>query len=239
MASAAAPHLTTDPYFSSASFQFFKGLAENNSREWFAAHRDDYEQQVRTPFLRLIADLQEPLTRISPHYIADPRPVGGSLFRIHRDTRFGNDKSPYKTWGGARFYHRRSAELSGEAPVFYLHIQPGESFLGGGLWHPSPDALGRVRDYLVNNPDSWQKILRAKAFKGIYTLGGESLTRAPRGYDPQHPLIADLRRKDFVCSAPLSDDVVLSAELLAVVVDRFKKAAPLVDWLCGVLDLEF
>ena len=90
-------------YFTAATFRFQRDLAKNNNRAWFAANRTRYEDVLRDPFLRLIEDMQAPLAKISAHYRADPRPSGGSLFRIHRDTRFRNDKTPYKTWAGARF----------------------------------------------------------------------------------------------------------------------------------------
>jgi uncharacterized protein (TIGR02453 family) len=238
-------------YFTPATFDFLRALARNNRRAWFAAHRDEYERHVRTPFLRLIADLAAPLRALSPHYVADPRPMGGSLFRIHRDTRFSGDKAPYKTHAGARFFHAwtqahsRSAAGNAapgrlDAPVFYLHVEPGASFVGAGLWHPQPQTLARVRNYLVNNPASWKQATRRAAFRRVYgELGGATLRRAPRGHDPVHELIEDLKRKDFVCAAPLSDAQLCRPDLPQLVLRRLRTAAPLVDWLCGALDLEF
>ncbi len=227
------------PYFTPGTFKFLRALAKNNNREWFAAHKADYESQLRDPYLRLIAALAEPLRSVSPHYVADPRPVGGSLFRIYRDTRFANDKTPYKTWAGARFGHERSKELMGEAPVFYLHVEPGNHFIGGGLWHPGAESLRRVRDYLVNNPASWKTATRSAAFRKRFELGGDALSRPPRGYDPGHELIEDLKRKDFVCMAALDDETMLSPQLPKVLIKHFQGAAPMVDWLCGALDLDF
>jgi uncharacterized protein (TIGR02453 family) len=226
-------------YFTPASFKFLRGLARNNNREWFANHKTEFETQLRDPYLRLIADLAEPLRGISPHYVADPKPVGGSLFRIYRDTRFASDKTPYKTWAGARFSHERSRELMGEAPVFYLHVEPGNNFIGGGLWHPGSEALRRVRDYLVNNPASWKSATRSVAFRKQFELDGDSLSRPPRGYDPAHELIDDIKRKDFVCTTALDDDTMLSPQLPKVLIKHYKAAAPMVDWLCGALDLDF
>jgi uncharacterized protein (TIGR02453 family) len=226
-------------YFAPATFKFLRALARNNSRDWFAAHKDDYEVHLRQPFLRLIADLAEPLAKISPHFVADPRPVGGSLFRIHRDTRFSSDKTPYKTWIAAKFFHTRHKELMGDTPVFYLHVEPGECYLGAGLWHAQPEAVRRVRDYMVNNPVSWKTATRSASFRRVYELTGESLSRPPRGYDPKHELIDDLKRKDFVCGASLDDAAMTSPALLKTVVQHFQRAAPLNDWLCGALDLDF
>lgn len=224
-------------YFTDASFKFLRGLARHNEREWFQAHKADYEAHLRQPFLRLIADLQPDLRTLSEHYRADPRPMGGSLFRIHRDTRFSNDKTPYKTWSGARFFHARSREVS--APSFYLHVQPRNCFIGAGLWHPEPETQRRIRQFIYDNPGTWTAAVQAPAFKRRYALDGDSLVRAPRGYPPDHPLIEDLKRKDFVATAALDDDVVLGPNLRKAVAGHFAALAPLVDYLCAALDLEF
>lgn len=225
------------PYFNNASLKFLRDLAKNNNREWFAANKPRYEANVRDPFLNLIGDLAEPLEKISSHFRADPRPSGGSMFRIYRDTRFANDKRPYKTWVGARMFHERSRQV--RAPSFYLHIQPGGSFAGGGLWHPEPPIVKRLRDFIADNPASWKKAFHSKSFREKFEIGGESLTRAPRGYDPQHELIEDLKRKDFIATRDITDADVLSPKLRGVIVDIFKGMAPTIDYLCAALDLEF
>jgi len=224
-------------YFSKATFTFLRALARNNNREWFKAHQAAYERDVRDPFLALIADLQAPLAKISPHLRADPRKSGGSLFRLYRDTRFANDKTPYKTWAGARFFHERRREI--ESPSFYLHIQPGDCFVGGGIWHPQPATLKRIRDFLVDNPAAWKRATQGKAFRGRFEFWGETLSRPPRGYDAQHELIEDLKRKNFAAGEPLSDALACSGELLPAVVGTFKALAPTIDYLCAALDLEF
>lgn len=224
-------------YFSAHSLRFLRELARHNERAWFHANKPRYEQHVRQPFLRLIGDLSEPLRAISPHLQADARPVGGALYRIQRDTRFSNDKSPYKTWAGARFTHVRGREVP--APMFYLHLQPGGSFVGGGLWHPDPPVQRRVREFLVDNPEAWTRAARAPAFRRRFSMDGATLVRAPRGFDPQHPLIDDLKRKDFVASRALEDDVVTGPRLRQQVVAGFTAVAPLLDYLCAALELEF
>jgi len=224
-------------YFTPATFRFLRALDRHNSREWFQTHKDDYERHVREPFLQLITELQAPLAKISPHYRADPRKSGGSLFRIFRDTRFSNNKLPYKTWQGAHFNHERHREIP--APVFYMHIQPGDCFAGGGMWHPEPDALKHIRGFLVNNPTAWKRATQGKSFREHLQLGGESLTRPPRGYDPAHALIEDLKRKDFVASTGFSEELACSAELLPWTLATFRQVAPLLDYLCAAQELEF
>ena len=189
-------------YFSDKTFRFLRALARNNSREWFNDHRKDYEQHLKEPFQALITDLAPDLLAISPHYRADPRGNGGSLFRIHRDTRFSNDKTPYKTWGGARFFHARSKQVP--APSFYLHVQPGNSFLGAGIWHPDPVTLKKVRDAILADSTGWKRAI-TQTVRGRCTLGGDSLKKVPRGYDPDHPLAEDLKRKDFIAYIPLTE----------------------------------
>ncbi|KQX99704.1 hypothetical protein ASD22_05550 [Rhodanobacter sp. Root480] len=223
-------------YFTPATFRFLRALDRHNERAWFHAHKDDYERHVREPFLQLITDMQQPLVTISEHYRADPRKNGGSLYRIYRDTRYSNNKLPYKPWQGSRFFHVRRHEI--QAPGFYLHIEPGDCFAGGGMWHPEPDALKHIRGFLVDNPAAWKRATRGKAF-GDLQLGGESLIRPPRGYDPTHELIDDLKRKDFIASAPFSEELACSSELLPWTVATFKQVAPLVDYLCAAQELEF
>jgi uncharacterized protein (TIGR02453 family) len=235
-------------YFTPATFRFLKDLARHNNRAWFQGNKPRFERDLKQPYLRLVGDLAAPLRKISARYVADPRPIGGSMFRIYRDTRFAKDKKPYKEWAGSQFFHEatraapRGDAGSGmgrlDAPVFYLHLQPRGCFLGGGLWHPQPETLKRVRDYLVANPASWRRLRAAKALRR-FEFDGESLSRPPRGYDPQHPLIEDLKRKDFVASLAFPDARALRPDFPAFIIAQFKTLAPLVDYLCGALDLEF
>jgi uncharacterized protein (TIGR02453 family) len=237
-------------YFTAKTFRFQRALAKNNNREWFTGHKGDYEEHLKHPFLRLITDLQAPLAKISTRFRADPKPVGGSLFRIYRDTRFANDKTPYKAWTGARFFHERTKIANAdatlqrpgiaiEAPSFYLHIQPGNCFVGGGLWHPETATQRRIRDFIVENPESWKKATRSPAFRRKFAMHDESLSRPPRGYPTDHELIDDLKRKNYVAMASLDDATVTGSQLLKAVGDGLRGCAPLIDYLCAALDLEF
>lgn len=224
-------------YFSDKTFKFLRALARNNSREWFHEHKAEYEAHLRGPFQQLITDLQPDLLTVSSHYRADPKGVGGSLFRIHRDTRFSNDKTPYKTWSGARFFHERSKQV--EAPSYYLHVQPGNCFIGAGLWHPEPESQRKIRQFLFDNPGAWKAAVHSPAFKRRYTMDGETLVRPPRGFPADHELIADIKRKDFVATLGIEDAVVLGPRLRKAVADNFSALAPMMDYLCAALDLEF
>lgn len=224
-------------YFSPVTFRFLRALARHNERAWFKLHQSDYERHVRGPYLQLIADLQAPLAKISPHYRADPRKVGGSLFRIQRDTRFSGDKQPYKTWAGARLFHERRRERP--APSFYLHIAPGDCFVGAGIWHPESRTLKKLRAFIADNPAAWKRATRSKAFRERYEFWGGSLVRPPQGYPADHELIDDLKRKNYAAGTGFDDAIACSPELRPFVIERFKRLAPLVDYLCAGLDLEF
>lgn len=224
-------------HFSPATFRFLRALGHHNNRTWFKAHRDDYETHVRGPFLQLIADFQAPLAKISTHYRADPRKVGGSLFRIQRDTRFSGNKAPYKTWAGARLFHERRREIA--APSFYLHIAPGDCFVGAGLWHPENHTLRNIRNFIVDNPVAWKRAAHSRTFREHYEFRGESLVRPPHGFPPDHALIEDLKRKSFAAGVGFGDALAGSPELYPFAVAHFKRLAPLVDYLCAAQNLEF
>lgn len=225
-------------YFSDKSFRFLRALARNNERRWFHAHKADYDAHVREPFQRLLGDLQPALAAISPHYRADPKAVGGSLFRIQRDTRYAYDKTPYKSWQGARLFHYRRRELA--APSFYLHLEPGASFVGAGLWHPETHTQRRVRQFIFDNPSAWQAAAHGPAFSRRYTLGSsDMLVRPPHGYPREFAFIDDLRRRNFNASRPLDDATMTGPRLRAVIEKDLVALAPLVDYLCAALDLEY
>ena len=225
-------------YFSDKSFRFLRGLARHNERTWFHAHKADYEAHVRVPFQRLLGDLQPALAAISPHYRADPKPVGGSLFRIQRDTRFAGDKSPYKGWQGARLFHEHRREVA--APSFYVHLEPGGCFVGAGLWHPETRTQRRVRQFIHENPASWAATAHAPAFRRRYELGSDDmLVRTPHGFPADFAFIDDLRRRNFVALRGIDDAAMTSPRLRHVLEKDLQALAPFVDYLCASLDLEF
>lgn len=229
---------SAQPHFSAASFRFLQRLARNNTREWFHEHKADYEAHVRAPFQHLLVQLQPALAAISPHFQADPRNVGGSLYRIQRDIRYSNDKSPYKSWQGARLFHERRRAVP--SPLFYIHLQPGQCFVGAGLWHPDGSTLRRVRQFIVDNPAAWGRAVHAPAFRKRYRLeDSEMLVRPPRGFPEDFPYLQDLRHKNIVALRPLDDALFTGNTLQRTLVRDLQALAPLVDYLCAALDLEF
>jgi len=225
-------------YFSASSLAFLHDLAVHNTKTWFDAHKTDYEHHVRVPFLRLITDVQPVLAHISPHFRADPRTVGGSLFRIHRDCRFSRNKSPYKTWQGARLFHYRHKQVP--APSFYIHLAPNDSFVGGGIWHPDSHTQRRIRQFIFDNPAHWQTAAHAPSIKRRYQFeNSEKLVRPPTGFPADFPFIDDLKLRNWVLFRPLSDNTITGANLRQTLTRNLKQLAPFMDYLCAALELEF
>jgi len=228
-------HHMNNPYISRELFDFFRELRTHNRREWFIEHKERYEQQVRRPLQLFIMDFEQSLRGISTHFRADPRPQGGSLFRIHRDVRFSPDKSPYKTHAGIQFRHEQGGNV--HAPGFYLHLEPGNVFAAVGIWRPDSRALRGIRDAIVADPATWLQAVSDAQFAASYRLGGDSLKRPPRDYDPGHPLIEELKRKDFIASAPLSEEEASAPDFLERYARLSGAAKPFMRFLTRSLDL--
>lgn len=224
-------------YFTPQLFAFLRDLAANNDRAWFKANQDAYEEYVREPALEFINDFAGPLATISEHFVADSRTVGGSLFRIQRDTRFSNDKTPYKTNTGMQFRHVMAKDA--HAPGFYLHIQPGECFMGVGLWRPETKVAYQIRQRIDDDQPGWKQATRNKRFTDGFSLTGESLVRPPKGYDDDHPLIEDLKRKDFIASTRLTQKEITSDHFLEDFTTNCKRAAPMMRLLCEAVGVPF
>lgn len=224
-------------FFSPASFDFLNKLNANNNREWFDRHRQEYEDAVRSPALDFIDAMADDIWAISPHFLAVPRKVGGSLMRVYRDVRFGKDKRPFKTNIGIQFRHFQGKDV--HAPGFYVHVEPKECFLGVGIWHPDAPALGNIRTAIAQNGDAWLSAIREKKFSRTYELAGDSLVNAPRGYAKDHPLLEDLKRKDFVAIAEFNCKLATTANFKPEVVKSFRTAVPYMKFLCKALDLPF
>jgi uncharacterized protein (TIGR02453 family) len=211
-------------YFTDEFFRFLRELKKNNNREWFNANKQRYEKEVRDPALQFIADFAPHLKKINNHFVADPKPNGGSLFRIYRDIRFSADKSPYKTHLGAWFQHEKPTE--GSSPGFYLHLDPDHCFAAAGLWHPEPKTLNKVRSAILNRTAEWKKV-KSTGLK----IEGDSLKRPPRGFDVDHPFIKDLMQKDVVTSVPFTNKEMKSPNFLEQYTESCRKMSPLVAFL--------
>ena len=225
------------PYFTRAMFAFLKDLEDNNNREWFKRNKDRYEELIRDSAIRFITDFGPHLKKISGHFRADPRTVGGSLFRIYRDTRFSKDKRPYKTMVGIHFRHELGKDA--HAPGFYLHIERNGCFAGAGIWHPDSKSLQGIRSAIVDDPQTWKRVIAGKRFRDVYALEGDRLKRPPKGFDPGHPLIEELKRKDFIGVAKIPQKMIIAADLPDELGRIFKAASPLAKFLCGAVGAPF
>lgn len=221
--------------FSSAAFEFLEELAENNNREWFAENKSRYEETVLLPALEFVTAMQTPLRKVSPHFVAVPKRVGGSLMRIYRDTRFSKNKTPFKTNLGVHFRHEAGKDV--HAPGFYFHIDTEEVFMGAGIWHPDGPALSQIRELIDDDPARWKRITRSKKFREKFEFAGDRLKRPPKGFDDSHPLIEDLKRKDFIVLANLKRNELYSKKLIERIAADAKMAMPLMRFLCDAVHL--
>ena len=223
--------------FKPSLMKFLRELEKNNDRDWFGENKQRYEDQVVAPVMDFIVAMQPKLEKVSPHFLALPGKQGGSMMRIYRDTRFGKDKTPYKTNVGVQFRHELGRDV--HAPGFYVHLESNGCFIGSGIWHPASDALGAIRRRIGDNPAAWKSASGAKAFRAAYELTGDSLKTAPKGFDVEHPLIEDLRRKDFMGISRVTQKEIGSADFLKLATARFRAAKPLMAFLCEALDVAF
>lgn len=222
--------------FTQATFDFLAALEANNERDWFKANQNTYEDKVRTPALALIEAAAPAIVALSPRLTAVAKKVGGSLMRPQRDTRFGHDKRPYKTNVGIQFRHFQGKDV--HAPGLYLHIANDGCFVAAGIWHPESKALNAIRSCIDENPATYQKALKALTDSG-FAMDGDSLSRPPRGYDKRHPLIDELKRKDFIAVKSLTNHEVLQPDFASRLVAEFEHCQQLMRYLCFALELDY
>jgi uncharacterized protein (TIGR02453 family) len=190
-----------------------------------------------TPALDFIEAMDAPLRRLTPHFTAIPKRVGGSLMRIHRDVRFGRDKRPYKTNVGIHFRHEAGKDV--HAPGYYFHIGLDECFLAAGIWHPDGPSLARIRERIQESPAQWKKAAAARPFASLFTLSGEALRRVPRGVPAEHECAEDLKRKDFIGVMQFEPGLLFEPGLIEFTAGAYAKATPLMKFLCASQELPF
>jgi uncharacterized protein (TIGR02453 family) len=208
------------------TFDFLLELKENNSREWFDANRKRYEM-VKANHEKMIAHLIEGIGAFENMTGVE---VKHCNYRINRDVRFSKDKSPYKTWLAASFSEggRKSGKMD-----YYLHIQPNnESFLGGGMYAPTPEHLAKFRQEIDYNAHEIKSIIHEPLFKGFYGEGwGESLKTMPKGYSTEHPDIDLLKRKQLFFMHKFTDAELQQPDFVAKVVEACRLLKPYLDFL--------
>jgi uncharacterized protein (TIGR02453 family) len=226
--------------FSPAALKFFRQLAKHNDKQWFEAHRAEYETEVRDPMRALVSEMDARLGRFAPEMGGDAK---RAVFRINRDIRFSKDKSPYKTHAACWFHHRSATgHVGGEATEgsagFYFHLEPGgKSMIGGGLWMPPRAQLKRLREAIADDPASFTAMTK-KLPKRFGGLSEEAvLKRMPRGYDEDHPGAQWMRYQSFTTGRTLTDAEVTDPKLPQRLAEDYKALLPLVRWLNGALGL--
>jgi len=224
--------------FPAGFFRFFRELAKHNDRDWFNANKERYKADVVAPMSRFIEAMDGRLAAVSDCFVADPRPNGGSMFRIYRDVRFSHDKRPYKEHAACHFRHMAGKDA--HAPGFYMHFEPGNVFFGGGVWMPPNPVLTRIRQAIVDEPERWKKATRGAAFRRRFgAVAGDSLKRPPAGFDAEHPLIDDLKRKSFFAIQRADQKLAAGPRLVGEVGKAFVALAPMMEFLTTALELSF
>ncbi len=219
------------------TLKFLRELKKNNRREWFQEHKPRYETAFINPALNFIEAMQKPLNKLSPFLEAVPKKMGGSLMRIYRDTRFAKDKTPYKTNIGIQFRHEAGCNV--HAPGCYVHIEPNNVFVGVGIWRPEKEVLRMIRERISQESRAWKKVRDQKKFREAFKLSGESLIRPPAGFDKEHPMIDDIKRKDFIVICSLKPKQIESPDFIQEVITHFKLATPYMRFLCEAIEIPY
>ena len=205
---------------------FLRDLKENNDKGWFDAHRKTYEG-ARKDFEDFVGDLLKALCPLEPALAGQS--ARDCTYRIFRDVRFSKDKTPYKAHFGA-FFSRGGRKWDGAG--YYLHLEPGGIFAGGGLWMPEAPLLKKVRQEIDYAFGEWTGIVEGKAFRKVFPeIGGETLQKVPQGYEADNPAIGYLKHKSFIASHRMADEDLTGKDALKKVVSVFTTLRPMVDFL--------
>ncbi len=217
-----------------SGFDFLKKLRRNNNRDWFLKNKFLYEENLKSPLQRVIVELEKVLSQKTPGIRFDPKK---SIYRINRDVRFSNNKDPYKTNIAASFISYRLNKKD-ESPGLYLHIEPGNCFIGGGLYMPSGEQIRKIRELINQDPLVFKKIISAPNVKKYFGgLTGKKLKKAPRGTPVNHPNIELLRWTQFTYIKHYEDSAFQKGNLAKIVQKEFSSMMPLVNWLNKAMTL--
>lgn len=218
--------------FTKKTLAFLRALKRNNDREWFRERKHDYEAHVRQPMMALIEQLSGDFRRMAPELVAEPRV---SLYRIYRDTRFSDDKTPLKTHAAARFPSRQFPKGIGAG--LYLEIAPTYVWFGGGRYMPTTEELRSIRQHIASEHRQLHRIVRSKRFTSTFdALEGERLSRVPRGYLADHPAAEYLRYTRFLVGREYPASFALDPGFYPELLRVFEAALPLIRFLnAGIL----
>ena len=213
--------------FTAKTLSFLRALKRHNDREWFRARKTEYETHVRAPMLALLEQLAPDLRSFAPELVCDPKV---SLYRIYRDTRFSEDKSPLKTHVAAHFPMRGFPRGTGAG--LYFEIAPQWVWMGGGIYMPDSAGLRAIRAHIADTHPRLHRVVTRPAFSRLMgTITGEQLTRVPNGYPKDHPAAAYLRHKQFLAGREREAAFATSPRFYRELVETFRATAPLVQFL--------
>ena len=229
--------MTEFDHFNKNLFKYLKDLEANNEREWFKSRKELYEDRVRTPALDFVRSIDDEMHVFAPHFVADDRKSGGSLLRVYRDTRFSKNKTPYKTHVGIQFKHEEGKDI--HAPSYYIHLSNKECLMGIGMWSPETKVLFKIRTKIIDEADRYKKIINSKTFTNDFVMGGESLKRAPKGFDPEDPMIIELRRKSLIAIKTYTKKETVSSGFKDLILKDMKKGNAFMKFLCEAIDVPF
>jgi uncharacterized protein (TIGR02453 family) len=213
-----------------STLKFLKDLKKNNNKPWFDANRKKYEEAKAdfANFIQKVIDEQGKKDKT----IATIKSKD-CLFRINRDVRFSKDKSPYKTNFGASI--NKGGKKAFSTAGYYFHLEPGQCFVGGGIYQPEPDTLKKVRQEIDYNFNDFKKITQSKKFKALYSdldkSAEYSLSRVPKGYEPGNPAAEYLKLKSYIAFVHLKDEELLSKNLVKKTTEAFTVLQPLLDFI--------
>jgi uncharacterized protein (TIGR02453 family) len=215
------------PYFRPEALTFLRNLAKHNDREWFQPRKAQFEAELKEPMLAAVRKITDAMLDFAPNFV---RPAEKSLFRIYRDTRFSNDKRPYKTHVAAWWSHQGLAKTSGAG--YYFHVSAKELVIAAGAYMPEKDQLAQIRHWLLDHHAELRKLLKSPKVRSTFTeFEGNALTRPPKGFPTDHPALDLIRCKQWGLAATLPAKAALKPDLAATVIRSFKIATPIVDAL--------
>ncbi|MGB6194669.1 MAG: DUF2461 domain-containing protein [Terracidiphilus sp.] len=222
-----APSAAALPYFRPEAFTFLRNLAKHNDRAWFQPRKPQFEAELREPMLAIVRKVTDAMLDFAPSHV---RPAEKSLFRIYRDTRFSNNKLPYKTHVAAWWSHQGLQKTSGAG--YYFHVSAKEVVIAAGAYMPEKEQLAAIRHWLLDNHAEFKKLLRRPALRKHFAeFEGNALTRPPKGFPADHPALDLVRCRQWGLSATLPAKAALDAAFAATIIRYFRLAAPVVDAL--------
>jgi uncharacterized protein (TIGR02453 family) len=225
--SAPAGAAPASPFFSEESLKFLRGLKRKNRRDWFEPRKGEFERVLKAPMLRVIEGVTAAMAEFAPDHL---RPAAKCMLRIYRDTRFSNDKTPYKR-NVAAWWSRHGLEKTSGAG-YYLHLASEELVVAAGVYMPEREQLSAIRNFLVEHHQELRGLLASRKLRGLFELDhGEMLSRPPKGFPKEHPAMELLKCRQWAIVAKLPPEAALDAGLVKNIATHFRAAAPLVALL--------